>query len=82
MGEPHPNDELPEVQIGGDEDALLCVGNGKDLSIGQPVGVLPADPDGIMAKRSEVWDQASVSTLVKEKPHPWLPGAAASAWRR
>jgi hypothetical protein len=66
MGELHPNNELPEVQIGGDEDALLCVGNGEDPSIGQPLGVLFADPDRIMAKRSKVWDQASVSALEGE----------------
>lgn len=41
-------DKFTEIAVIGDKDAAFPLGYGKDLMIGQPLGVVPAYPPGVV----------------------------------
>jgi len=70
---PASEDQLPEVSIFSDEDALLSRSDGKHLVIWERGRVIKSDDRNIVAEPSKIRCKATVSTLVKEEPHAgWL----------
>jgi len=64
-----PDDKIAEVEVAGDQDSLLAVGDGEDILVWQPVWMLPTDAGRIVSEPLEVWDQASILALVEQKSH-------------
>jgi hypothetical protein len=64
-----PKDELTKVLVIGDQDPLLVVSNHQHLRVGETRGMVPGDSGGVVAKALEVGEQASISALIKQKPH-------------
>ena len=62
-------DQLPEVSIFSDEDALFSRSDGKHLVIWERGRVIKSDDRNIVAEPSKIRCKATVSTLVKEEPH-------------
>lgn len=64
-----PDDEITEVTIVGDQDAILGICDPQDFDIGQPRWMLTSDSNRIVAETLKMWDQASVAALIEQKSH-------------
>ena len=66
---------LTEIAVIGDKDAAIPLGYGKDLMIGQPMGVVTANPPGVVTSLREPGDESCVGALVEKEVHAFVGGA-------
>ena len=76
VGEALLEDELAEVAVCNQQNALLVSCDGKHICIGKPVRVVAGDGGNVMSKRLQVRDESEVSALVEEKCHRVASGRA------
>jgi hypothetical protein len=69
VGEALLENQLAEIAVGNDENALLVSGDGKHIFIGKPMGVVAGDGTHVMSKRLQVRDESEVSALVEKECH-------------
>ena len=69
MGEPLMEDQLPEIAVSNQQNALLSPGDGKNLLISEAVRVIPGDSCNIMATLTKMSDQPEIGTLVEQEFH-------------
>ncbi len=62
--------KLAEVTIVRDEDSVLAMRESENLAIRQTRRIVACDARRIVAERAKIRNEASIRTLVKEKPHP------------
>jgi len=67
-------DQLAEVMVIRDEDALLRLGDLENLTVRQGVGVVVGDGGHVMTLLSKKSGNAELGTLVKEKLHTFAGG--------
>lgn len=68
MRETTTEDQLAEVSVIRDEDAVLGDGKGQHIVVGEGSRIFVGDGCSVMAERSEVIAQRQICALVQEKP--------------
>jgi len=69
MGEALVEDQLAEIAIGNDKDALLSASNSKNILIGKAMRVIAGDGRDVVAELLEVGYQPKIGALVEQKLH-------------
>ena len=69
VGKALVEDQLAEIAVGNDEDPLLLHGDRQDILVRQAMRMITRDRRNVMAKASEVGNQAKVSTLIEQEFH-------------
>src|SRR5512144_1037553 len=68
-------DELTEIAVIGDKDAALALGYGEDLLIGQSMGIVTANPSGVVTPLCEPGNETCIGALVEQEVHTFVGGA-------
>ena len=66
---PLPDDQLAEISIIGDQDALLPVSDAQDLGIFDGAGVVSDNRSDIMPEALKVGCERQVSAFIQQEPH-------------
>jgi hypothetical protein len=77
-GHPVAEDEVAEVFVVGQDDALFTMGDRQELAVSQCVGIVDATSDDIVALTGEEHCQAERKPFVKKEPQ--RTGGAASSF--
>jgi hypothetical protein len=67
--------EFTEIAVIGDKDAALPLGYGKDPLIGQSMGIVTANPPGVVTTLSKPANETRICALVEKEVHKLLGGA-------
>jgi hypothetical protein len=68
-------DEFTEIAVIGDKDAALPLRYGKDLLIGQSMGIVTANPPGVVTTLGEPGNETCICALVEKEIHTFVGGA-------